>query len=106
MNGLATLDSVAVVGGTFTGADLSGADLTDATLGSISLGNLSGLTDSIKGDVATINFDGNLGSGSASFTFANPASNSPVPEPATLSLMATGLLGVAGALRRRFATAA
>jgi len=80
---------------------------TDATLGDITVGSFFGLGASAKGDVAGINFDGSIGTGSASFDFSNPgsASNSPVPEPGTLSLMATGLLGAAGALRRKFATA-
>jgi hypothetical protein len=79
---------------------------TDATLGNISIGTFLGIGASAKGDVANINFDGSIGAGSGSFSFSNPAANSPVPEPATLSLMATGLLGAAGALRRKFATAA
>lgn len=33
---------------------------------------------------------------------ATPPSTSPVPEPGTLSLMATGLIGAAGAVRRKF----
>jgi hypothetical protein len=47
-----------------------------------------------------------LGSGQIDFTAPPPPDgNSPVPEPGTLSLMATGLLGAAGAIRRKFAKA-
>jgi hypothetical protein len=42
-----------------------------------------------------------LGSGQIDFTNPPPA----VPEPGTLSLMATGLLGAAGAIRRKFGKA-
>ena len=45
-----------------------------------------------------------LGSGQIDFT-APPTGNSPVPEPSSLCLMATGLVGAAGALRRKFAKA-
>jgi len=47
-----------------------------------------------------------LGSGQIDFSVPPPPDgNSPVPEPGTLSLMATGLLGAAGAIRRKFAKA-
>jgi PEP-CTERM motif len=80
---------------------------TNATLGDITVGTLLGLGATAKGDVAGINFDGSIGASSASFDFTKPGSpsNSPVPEPGTLSLMATGLLGAAAAVRRKFATA-
>lgn len=35
------------------------------------------------------------------FVFTNVAANSPVPEPSSLMLFGTGLLGIAGAFRRR-----
>jgi hypothetical protein len=35
-------------------------------------------------------------------TSVSPSQNSAVPEPATLSLMATGLIGAAGVIRRRY----
>jgi hypothetical protein len=78
---------------------------TDATLGNITVGTFLGLGASAKGNVAGVNFDGSIGAGSGSFNFTVPSSNSPVPEPGTLSLMATGLLGAASAVRRKFATA-
>jgi hypothetical protein len=77
---------------------------TNATLGDITVGTFLGLGANAKGDVAGINFDGNIGAGSGSFDFTDPSSNSPVPEPGTLSLMATGLLGAAATVRRKFAT--
>ncbi|WP_260737319.1 PEP-CTERM sorting domain-containing protein [Tunturiibacter lichenicola] len=76
---------------------------TDATLGDITVGTFLGLDASAKGNVASVNFDGSIGAGTGSFDFK--AANSPVPEPGTLSLMATGLIGAAGVLRRKFATA-
>ncbi|MGH9597074.1 MAG: PEP-CTERM sorting domain-containing protein [Edaphobacter sp.] len=50
-------------------------------------------------------FDGNIGVGSGSFHFSKPqepSSDGPVPEPRSLCLMATGLLGAAGVIRRKF----
>jgi hypothetical protein len=76
---------------------------TDATLGDISIGTFVGLGANVTGDIAKINFDGSIGAGSGSFDFSKPAP--PVPEPGTLSLMATGLIGAAGAIRRKFVKA-
>jgi hypothetical protein len=42
------------------------------------------------------------GSASGDITFAPAPDNSPVPEPGSLSLMATGLVAAAGAIRRKF----
>jgi hypothetical protein len=75
---------------------------TDLTLGNISAGTFIGLNANINGDVATVNFDGKIGTGSGSFKFTDLPSNSPVPEPGSLSLMATGLMGAATVLRRKF----
>ena len=62
---------------------------------------------SIASNVATVNLDGSVALGTDALVFsgspmATPPSASPVPEPGTISLMATGLLGAAGAVRRRF----
>ncbi len=44
-----------------------------------------------------------LGNASGAITFdPPPADNNPVPEPGSLSLMATGLIAAAGATRRKF----
>lgn len=45
---------------------------------------------------------GGTGSGFGVGTFALEAQNTPVPEPATFVMLGTGILGAAGALRRRF----
>ena len=69
------------------GLGLSAAALADTTLAT---------------NLATLKVDGSLGAAVETVAFALPASASPVPEPGTLGLMATGLIGAAGAVRRRF----
>jgi len=77
---------------------------TDASLGDASLlSELGTVGLDLNGNVANINFGASIGGGSAEVGFANPSTASPVPEPGTLSLFATGLLGTAGILRRRLA---
>jgi hypothetical protein len=82
---------------------------TDLSLPVASLGAdlLIGATANVSGDLANINFGASIAGGSGDFNFGPPPSgggggNSPVPEPGTLSLMATGLLSAAGLVRKRF----
>ncbi len=83
---------------------------SDANFGLVSVSAAVGLnlSESVAGDVANLNVaqNGSLGATTAAFTFVDPVTPasgaSPVPEPGTLSLMATGLVGAAGAIRRKF----
>ena len=88
------------------GYNFSIAD-TNASAVSVGLGlSAAALADTtLSTNLATLKVDGSLGAAVETVTFALPAQNvapSAVPEPGTLSLMATGLIGAAGAVRRRF----
>ena len=77
---------------------------TNAAAVSVGLGlSAAAMADTtLSTDLATLKVDGSLGAAVETVAFALPASASPVPEPGTLGLMATGLMGAAGAVRRRF----
>jgi hypothetical protein len=87
--------NVAIVG-TITGVGPLNADVGTLTLlgANIDLG-FNKLTDF---GFATVD----VGSASGNITFDPQPDNSPVPEPGSLSLMATGLIAAAGAVRRKF----
>ncbi len=84
---------------------------TDANFGAVQIGAAIALglqeTLSVSGNNANLAIDqsASIGFASAAFTFVDPISapptTSPVPEPGTLGMMATGLLGAAGAIRRK-----
>ena len=79
----------------------SDTDLGDPFL--LSNVNLLGLLSAnVNAGVLDIEVGGaSIGGGSAEFGFGAPPPAA-TPEPGTLSLLGTGLLGVAGALRRKF----
>jgi len=81
---------------------------TDTDLGApflISDVNLLGLLSAdINADVIGIEVGGaSIGGGSAQFGFGQPPAAT--PEPGSLALLGTGVLGLAGVVRRRFSIA-
>lgn len=83
-------------------ATLSNGDVTSFT--TTSAGNFFGFTttSSIVSLSLTAPSTGNLGFSIDNFTFGQAAgSGAPIPEPATMILLGTGLAGVAAQMRRR-----
>jgi PEP-CTERM motif len=79
-------------------ADVAASINLNVGLANVNVGGLNLVPDGLE-HLAGVSVG--LGSGQIDFTNPPPA----VPEPGTLSLMATGLLGAAGAIRRKFGKA-
>lgn len=74
---------------------------TDLTLLDASIVAAIGVDASVDANVANFNVaSADIAGGTASYNFGNPPP-SPTPEPSSLCLLATGLLGTAGAVRQR-----
>ena len=95
---------VCLAGGTCGGNNTFVMTFTDLAFTSATLlTNSLGITYSFSGDTLTINYPGNfVDSGNATATFLI-GTTAPTPEPGTMALVATGILGAAGAIRRRLA---
>ncbi len=74
-----------------------------AFLGFSLLSDELGITYNFTGTTLTVDFAGGNVKGSDSVLFSYTSLDSAVPEPGTLGLLAVGLVGGAGILRRRFA---
>lgn len=100
-NGL-TVRDVCLVGANCTVNNPFQMIFTDVAFGSASLlTNDLGVTFSFSGDTLTINYPGRFvadNNAIASFQIGTAAQT---PEPGTLGLVATGIMGAAAALRRR-----
>ncbi len=76
---------------------------TDTAFTSASiLSNDLNVTFSFAGDVLTVNYPGAFVADNNATAVFSIGSTAPTPEPGTVGLVATGLLGAAGAIRRRF----
>lgn len=85
----------------FTDLSLGDATVAAAVAANINVGVGVGNIGINGLDLGTLNIAGlSVAGASGQINFSSPPSA--VPEPASLSLMATGLLGAAGVIRRRF----
>jgi len=101
------------IGGTSTGTPCQAQALsfTDANFGSVQIGAAAAVgfqeTLGVSGNTASFSVaqSASVGLGTAAFTFidpvAAPPTSTPIPEPGTLGMMGTGLIGAAGAIRRK-----
>lgn len=98
-------DLCRVFDGICFGSDSFQMKFTDTAFTSARLlSNELGVSFSFSGDVLTINFPGGeIPDNNATAKFLIGSSAAQTPEPGTMGLVATGILGAAGAIRRRLA---
>ncbi|CAN5646406.1 hypothetical protein BH10ACI4_BH10ACI4_30200 [soil metagenome] len=79
----------------FTDSAFTGLTFTNLT-------NALNVTYSLVGDTITITYPGGAPLKlAASSTFSLQSSSSPIPEPSTITLLGTGIMGIANLVRRR-----
>jgi len=96
-----TCCSIFTVGGLTT--SIQSITATDTSIGGVPITIFGGTAlFTAAGYDPTMGTFGFSTQGSGPVTFSATGASSPVPEPSTLALMGSGVLGLAGAVRRKF----